>query len=183
MPISRRKIVAAALSAAVVAGWLVVTPAGAGGGAAVKLEGAWIGRGVEGPFQWTYVLSPDPSGRQATLHDSIDVGVGPPLPDGLTLTPLLGNLVLTGPDTARFNSVWYVIQKLPPEAPVSGQIVGIGMNTGEGRLVDGRWVATHHIASYPPDSDADGDGLPDPGSVPDSVNTVHTIDTRLPLPH
>ena len=184
MLISRRKMVVAALSAAAVAGWFAVTPVGAGngGGGAVKLEGAWIARGVEGPFQWTYVLSPDPSGRQASLHGSIDVGAGP-LPSGVHVSPLIGNLVLTGPDTARFNSVWYAIVDLPPGAPVGGVIVSIGVNTGEGRLVDGRWHATHHIASYSPDSDADGDGLPDPGAVPvDEPLTVHTIDTRLPLP-
>jgi hypothetical protein len=183
MLISRRKIVFAALSA-VAAGWLVVTPAGAGNGdgRAAKLEGAWIARGVEGPFQWTYVLSPDPSGRQASLHGSIDVGAGP-IPSGVHLSPLLGSVVLTGPDTLRFNSVWYGIVDLPPGSPVSGVIVSIGVNTGEARFVDGRWEATHHIAGYSPDSDADGDGLPDPGTLPvaDPI-TVHTIDTRLPLP-
>ncbi len=182
MLISRRKMVVAALSAAV-AGWLVVTPAGAGtgGGAAVKLEGSWIARGVEGPFQWTYVLSPDPSGRQASLHGSIDVGAGP-IPSGVHISPLIGNAILTGPDTLRFNSVWYGIVDLPPGAPVSGLIVSIGVNTGDAKLIDGRWHATHHIASYSPESDADGDGLPDAGTSPLDVVTVHTIDTRLPLP-
>ena len=108
-------MVAAALSAAV-AGWLVVTPVEAGNGAngAVKLEGAWIARGVEAPVQWTYVLSPDPSGRQASLHGSIDVGLGASSFGADYPSPLIGNLILTGPDTARFNSVWYGIKKLPP---------------------------------------------------------------------
>jgi hypothetical protein len=185
MQISKRKMVVAALSAAV-AGWLVVTPVGAGNGSngAVKLEGAWIARGVEAPLQWTYVLSPDPSGRQAALHGSIDVGLGGNPFGADYASPLIGNLVLTSPDTARFNSVWYGITKLPPAAPLSAQIVYIGMNSGEATFVDGQWEVTHHIAYYLPSSDADKDGLPDPGTLP-AVGpiTVHTVDTRVPLPH
>jgi hypothetical protein len=98
-------------------------------------------------------------------------------------SPLIGNAILTGPDTLRFNSVWYGIKKLQPGAPLSAQIVSIGMNSGEGKLVDGQWVITHHIATYSLNSDADGDGLPDPGTQPvaDPI-VIHTIDTRLPLP-
>ena len=58
------------------------------------------------------------------------------------------------------------------------------MNTGEGRFVDGQWEATHHIAYYLPSSDADGDGLPDPGTMPVvGPITIHTLDMRLPVPH
>src|SRR5512146_1482783 len=44
------------------------------GSGAFKLEGAWIARVVGTNGQWSYVVSPDNSGRHATAHGSIDVG-------------------------------------------------------------------------------------------------------------
>ena len=39
-----------------------------GGGSAYKLEGAWIAKVDGSTGQWSYVLSPDSSGRRASGH-------------------------------------------------------------------------------------------------------------------
>jgi hypothetical protein len=187
MNVSRRKVVVAVL-AAVAAGGLAVTPASAGGNAAsaYKLEGAWIAKaaGFPLPLQWTYVLSPDASGRSAALHGSIDVGVGGAAGLGAEYaSPLIGQLVMTGPDTAKFTTVWYGMRRLTG-APVTATIVYIGVNKGEAKFVgQGEAISSHNIAHYLPGSDADGDGLPDEGQVPVvGPIPVTTADTRVPSP-
>ena len=52
------------------------------GAGANKLEGAWVAKVIGMPGQWSYVLSPDASGRRAALAGSIDVG--------FSLAPLFG---------------------------------------------------------------------------------------------
>ncbi len=173
---SRLKVIATVLTAA--ATLLLAVPVGAANNAigAMKLEGAWIARVPGTPVQWTYVLSPDPSGRSAAFHGSIDVGFGNPLGSDRT-TPLLGAVVLTGPSTGKFNAIWYGISN-------TAGLVYIGVDTGEIEFVGGRILGTHNLVFFLPSQDADNDGLPDPGEVPVSgyPGPVHTIDTRLPLP-
>ncbi|NJD30769.1 MAG: hypothetical protein FIB04_02650 [Gammaproteobacteria bacterium] len=183
MVISKFRIVASALVAA--AAILVAAPAGAAGPAwgAVKLEGAWIARVIEAPgAQWTYVSSPDASGRRATAHGSIDVGLaagGPFVAE--STTPLLIEVKMTSPTTADFNSVWYGVNR-GDFGPLSGQLVYIGMNHGTMQYVaPDKAIGTHNIEFYLPAQDADHDGLPDPGQVPLFSVTVHTNETRLPL--
>lgn len=185
MDISRRKIVTAVM-AAVATGALTVTPVTAAGDGmgAVKLEGAWIAKGVELPLQWTFVLSPDSSGRRAALHGSIDVGTGSGAAFGADYaSPIIGQLVMTGSDSGKFSTMWYGIKRLP-SGPLSATIVYIGVNKGEVKFVgQGEAISTHHLAYYLPSSDADGDGLPDDGATPVfGPITLTTTDTRLPLP-
>jgi hypothetical protein len=90
-----------------------------------KLEGAWIARVTSSPFppglyQWTYVLAPASSGRVASIHGSVDVAFPNPIPHDRT-TPLLGEIVQTGPDTAAFNTIWYGLNQ---------GVVFIGRNLG-----------------------------------------------------
>lgn len=151
------------------------------GSGAFKLEGAWVAKVQGMPMQWSYVLSPDPSGRKATLHGAIDVGLvvfGPEV----TSTALLGEVVVTGPDTAKFNSVWYGRVATPGD--FSHMIVYIGMNRGTVKSMGpGKTMVTSRIAFYHPTTDADGDGYPDPGSEPMAPPMEFTsIDTRLPAP-
>jgi hypothetical protein len=91
---------------------------------------------------------------------------------------------MTGPDTARFTTVWYGMKKLPPGAPVTAMIAYIGVNKGETRFVGpGAAITSHHIAHYLPGADADGDGLPDEGQVPVvGPISLTTEDTRVPSP-
>lgn len=185
--ISRKKVIGAAM-VALMSGAFAVMPAGAGGEGlgGFKLEGAWIAKGVGVPLQWTYVLSPDASGRRAAVHGSIDVGVGGGASLGAEYaSPLIGQLVMIGPRTAKFTTVWYGMRKLPAGSPITAEIVYIGVNKGEAAFTgQGEVVSTHHIAHYLPTSDADGDGLPDDGTSPVvGPITVTTLDTRVPSPH
>ena len=179
MRIRKSKLVGTTLVAAA-AVFVVPGPSSlaAGNSAANKLEGAWIAK-VEGtPLQWSYVLSPDASGRSASIHGSIEVGGASPVGADHS-SPLIGEAVMTGPNTAKFTSLWYGISETP--AP---HVVYIGMNNGDVVFVDPRHVmGTSNLVFYDPSADADGDGIPDPGAVPLAPpTTVETIDTRLPPP-
>lgn len=149
-----------------------------GGAASVKLQGAWIAKVQEAPLQWSYVLSPEPSGRVASIHGSIDIGGASPIEADHT-TPLIGEVALTGPDSGKFTSLWYGISDTPTR-----HIVYIGMNSGDIAFVDpGHVMGTSNIVFYLPSADADGDGIPDQDAVPLAPpTTLHTLDTRLSLP-
>jgi hypothetical protein len=149
---------------------------------AYKLEGAWIAKvtGMDGvpagtplPFQWSYVVAPNASGRRASLHGSVDV----PFPSTVAydyVTPITGELVQTGPDTTAFSAIWYVVRR---DSPVN-QVVLIGTATGEGRFIaPGRLEGTHHFAFYLPSADIDGDGFPE-GSPINTFNAT-TLDRRV----
>ena len=93
------------------------------------------------------------------------------------------SVVKTGPDTASFYSVWYGLKDLPPESPISSEIVFIGVSTGELKFVGPDKVhATHNFAFYYPWQDADGDGFPDANQTTPFAFQLKTVDTRLPLP-
>ncbi len=151
---------------------------------AFKLEGAWIARvtsyeGNAWPFltQWSYVVTADPSARRGTFHGSIDVPF-PGVP-GDYMTPIMGEVIQTGPDTAVDNTIWYHLQKASPV----DQIVAIGTAKGEWQWLGPNKVATTvHFAIYAVNADTDGDGLPEPDAVPIATFTVTTVDTRVPLP-
>ncbi len=154
------------------------------GEGSVKLEGAWVARVVsyqgnpgQYPYQWSYVLAPDPSGRSAALRGSIDVGFpqNPLLPFDFH-SPFIGEITQTGPETANFNTYWYEIRNGP-----INEIVAIGRSWGETRFVEpGKAESTHHFEFYLPSADTNGDGIPE-GS-PIAQFTVTTVDTRIPPP-
>lgn len=168
----------------VVACLMVANPASAGPPAsdALKLGGAWVASSVSCPAQWSYTVSPDPSGRRGTGYGTINVGLYVP---GLSemddvVSPFVIDLVMTSKDTVKFNSVWYGMRELPPGGPTASELVYIGMNWGELKFVaPGRAEGTHNIEYYLPFQDADDDGLPDPGQLPVGGIQVHTIDVRL----
>lgn len=200
MMLGKFKVVAATI-VAVAASVLLVSPADAGKKAtqgakavapsanSIKLEpGAWVAKVVGVPAQWSYVISTDPSGRHAAGYGTIDVGFYSELDEMIDETsPLLIDIVMTGPATAKFNSIWYGIKNepeviVPDVIAVTGHIVYIGVNRGELRMIaPGKAEATHNICYFDPvASDSDLDGLPDPGATPfDCAPTVTTVDTRL----
>lgn len=180
--ISRFKVLVAAASA-VALSLLLANPAVAAPPAskAGKLGGAWIARVVDGPGQWTYMLAADPSGRRAAGHGSIDVGFYVPGLSELSdqNSPLLIDMVMTGPDRGTFNSVWYGLKKASGGMTTT-EIVYIGISWGEFKLVaPGKSEATHNIEFYLPFQDADGDGLPDPGEIPVGGWQGKSMDVRL----
>ncbi len=184
---ARKSLVAPALVVAVALVLLAGAPAAGQGQGAAKLEGTWVARVVEfdgapspWPFQWSYVLTPDNSGRTAAIYGNVDIGF-PPTPPLLAdaHSPLLGRVVTTGPRTTAFDSYWYGIKK--DVLPGLDAVLYIGRAWGEGRVVAaGKTETTHHFEVYLPAADADGDGLPDPGAVPVKTFTVVTHDTRVP---
>ncbi len=190
MDFNKRKAVPAAVLAAAAA-IVLVTQLGASNAdqGAPKLEGAWVarvtsfqGQPFTGVSQWTYVLSPDASGRSASMHGTIDVPFGPSLPMNVAYnTPIIGELVQTGPDTASFNSYWYRVKQ--GEAGAPNQILSIHRVWGEARFVaPGKAEVTDHFEIYLPSADADGDGIPDEGSSPINSFIVTNQDTRIPPP-
>lgn len=157
-----------------------------------KLGGAWVAKVVESPLpgQWSYVVSADPSGKHASGHGSVDLGFsteavlgGPYFEQTDSTSPILVNIVKTGPDTASYYSIWYGLKDLEPTSPVKTKIVFIGVVTGKLKFVGpGKAHGTHDFALYYPSQDADGDGFPDEGQTTPFVFQLETVDTRLPMP-
>jgi len=176
-----RSLFAVAVAAA--ASLLLITPASAGPptSRACKLGGVWVAKVVELPSQWSYIVAADPSGRHAAAHGTVDVGLYVPGINELSdsQSPFLLDIVMTGPDTATFNSVWYGLKTIVGAA-VTEEVVYIGVDWGDLKCVaPGKSEITHNIEFYLPDADADNDGYPDPGSVPVGGAQVHSVDTRL----
>jgi hypothetical protein len=157
-----------------------------------KLEGAWIAKVPGTPLQWGYLISPaDPSGRRAAISTTLHVripgdvwfpGLVPPVD---YFTPFVGEVVMTGPDTATFSAVGYGIKNVSPSEsyPFWEQVAFICVSSGEITFTGpGKAESTHHIADYWPATDADGDGLPDPGQTPFlCLPATTTLDTRVGL--
>jgi hypothetical protein len=155
-----------------------------GNSQAYKLEGAWVAKVPGMPMQWTYTLVPDPSGRSAAMSGSIQIEIRPSVvnpalfPDWEYSSPLVGELVMTGNNTAKFTAVWYGMKKGFP----FDQVVYIGVNSGEATFTGpGKSVVTHNLGFYAPSADADGDGLPDPGQAAALCLPSMSIDTRVLL--
>ena len=163
-----------------------IASAGDTGSGAYKLEGAWIAKVPGTAGQWTYVMVPDPSGKTAAGHGSIDVGfvLSPELVADYQ-SPLLIQAVMTGPKTAVSTSVWYGIRRLSSPGPngENAEVVYIGTSHGTTTYVaPGKAVGLHALSFYLPTADADGDGLPDAGATPVAYVELPTEETRLPAP-
>jgi len=181
MTTSKKKtlIMVAAVAIFLLAAQVTGSEAGSG---AFKLEGAWIARVVEGDLppdspqvQWSYVLAPSPSGNSASLHGSVDVAFAPPGGEYDFITPLIGEVVKTGPRTAVSNAYYYLIK--------DNEIVLIGRALGEMVFLEpGVAKVTILFEDYLPTQDGDGDGLPDPGQDPFATSTYTTRDRRIPSP-
>jgi len=151
---------------------------------AFKLEGSWVARvtsynGIPGeyPFQWSYILAPNASGRNAAVRASIDIGFpgNPYLPSDFN-TPIIGEMVQTGPKTVEFNSYWYGII----EGEIN-QIGHIGRSYGTGTVLEpGKIEVEHNFQIFLASADVDGDGFPE--GPPIDEFTVTTMDTRMPSP-
>lgn len=165
-----------------------------GGNGAFKLEGAWVAKVVGLPGQWSYVISPDPSGKRASGIGSVDVGFRanaictapgeePLFEVSDSQSPILVSMEMIGPQTVAYNSIWYGLKTLDPLSPIESEIVLIGTVTGTLDVVaPGKLYGTHTFALYLPDADTDEDGLPDDSAVPACVFQMNTFDTRLPMP-
>ena len=157
---------------------------------AYKLEGSWIAKVPGTPIQWNYTMaSLEPSGHRAALTSTLHVRVPgevfypQDIPPVDYFTPFVGEVVMTGPKTAKFTSVGYGMKKVAPslEYPFFEQIVYICTGTGDIKFTGpGKIENTVQITVYPLSADLDGDGMPDPGqaclkALPPTV----TLDTRV----
>lgn len=100
---------------------LVVSASAGGGNGAFEFEGAWVAKVQPPGFgQWSYVLISDPSGPHATGHGSVDIGFranfvcGDLFVPSDSQSPILVNLVMTGPNSGTYNSIWYGLRDLGP---------------------------------------------------------------------
>ena len=153
-----------------------------GKAAAYKMEGAWVGRVVEVPLQWSFVFSPDASGRRASARGAFEVG--PPSYFGSTRnSDLLIEAEMTGPNAVAFSAVWYGLSE-PSVYGLSADIVFIGVDTGVMTFVaPGKLLGVHNVEYYLPSQDADGDGFPDPGQEPVvGPELLHSVNMRIPAP-
>lgn len=149
------------------------------------LGGAWIAKVPGTPLQWTYTMTPDPSGRAAVISGSIQVPFSPAalidptlFPDVESVSPMVGQAVMTGPNTADFSAVWYGLKKGVP----FDQVVFIGVTSGKIKFTGkGKAEVTHNLGFYAPSTDANGDGLPDPGQAATLCLPTTSIDTCLTL--
>jgi hypothetical protein len=157
-----------------------------------KLEGSWIAKVPGTAIQWNYTMAPlDPSGHRAALTSTLHVripgevfypGVIPPVD---YFTPFVGEVVMTGPNTAKYKAVGYGMKKVVPSEsyPFFEQVAYICAATGDVKFTGpGKIEIIHQITNYLPSADLDGDGLPDPGQAPlIALPPTPTIDTRVGL--
>ena len=119
------------------------------------------------------------------MSGSIPVPLGPSVivpglfPDLEYYSPMVGQVTMTGPDTADFTAVWYGMKKGFP----FNQVVCIGVNSGQARFTEpGKSIHTNHMAFYASSADADHDGLPDPGQAPVlCLPPSVSLENRVPL--
>ena len=181
----KSRTIASLVSLVAVLGMAVIGVASAGGGRnAYKLEGAWIAKVDGSTGQWTYVLSPDASGRRASGHGSIDIGFFVS-PDSDVSSPILIEMEMTGRKTVAAYSVFYSLKELSPVAPLepTRELVFIGVVQSTGEFVTpNKFEVSHYFEFFPATADVDGDGLPDPGQDPFATLNLTTTDTRVPSP-
>jgi hypothetical protein len=165
---------------------LILTQAGWSGVGSSKLEGAWIAKVPPevAPLQWSYTLVPDPSGKRPAMYGSIQVHIPPaivppyPFPELEYNSDMVGELVMTGRNTGKFTAVWYGMKRDFP----FNQIVYIGVGSGQVRFTGpGKAETINALAFYAPETDGDGDGLPDPGEAPTLCLSAQSQDTRVPM--
>jgi hypothetical protein len=98
-------------------------------------------------------------------------------------SPLIGELIITGPRSGMFNSMWYLLGA--GTDGLTHTILLVGVNKGEFRYVgEGRMEGTHNIAFYLPGTfGTDAYGFPLPGQDPVAPPLVFTTkDARLAAP-
>jgi hypothetical protein len=147
-----------------------------GGGAAVKLEGAWARtntlslNGIPlSTIRGTVTFSPsDPSGRTAVMRIqglSVDLHAQGNCPNTYYLSDMVGEAVMTGPKTAEGTAVGYGMRPPDPsKGEVRDQIECIWVGTGFAKYTDpDSAIGEDYISVYLAEQDTDGDMLPDTG--------------------
>ena len=134
--------------------------------AQMKLGGTFIGSG--GGLLWSALQVPlDPAGRTAAIRIN-NISYGTDLAGLLaafgadTLTEDIGQGEMISRDTFKWRFVGYgTKQGNPPLIQLIVVVTGTGTFNGPDSF-----VVNYTIDFYLPTADADGDGLPDPGTTP-----------------
>ncbi len=179
-----KRTIALATLAVVLGTALLLTQRAWSGGdrVAFKLAGTWVEKYSAIPFLATYTMTPlEPNAQSASLQGAA-VTTDPTLlgrfPEAQYITPLVGRMDATGPETAVHTVLWYGLKM----SAVGAEIVYIALDSGtQRRIASGKVEVTHNVAFYEPTQDADGDGLPDEGQSPVfCVPNIVSIDKVLP---
>jgi hypothetical protein len=131
-----------------------------------KLDGSWIITVPGTPLVWNGVFAPsDPSGRKAAVYGSVLVRipadlVDPKVPYTDSSSDYVGEVVMTGHDTAKLILVGHGIQKVAPSLtyPFWERVAFAWVAKGELKFkAPGEIDCTFTLTDYP----VGEDGLPD----------------------
>ena len=175
MRMNRQRSILAALPAlvCVVAAFALTARASGHDGGTVNLEGAWIAMVVQGPTgQWDYTLSPDPSGRKASLNGAVIVHhPGAPTASDLAPVPIVGEIIQTGPETASAEVVFHVVHNNLVQVVARVHATARFLSPDKAEV-------TSRFDFYLQGED----GLPTGDPLPGLSFTTVSVDTRVPSP-
>lgn len=170
----------------VVVGLLALTATAASGQGQQKLGGAWLGIKSDGGHRWSCIVAPlDSAAREAALH--VKFTVYSPLMAGLigkagadSFSDFVGESRMNNRTTAQFTLVGYALKQSQLLQPPEIKLIFVGYGTWE--FTDSTHaVLRYWINVYSGTADADGDGMPDPGSAP-IIPPIQVTDTALRVP-
>lgn len=169
----------------ILVGLLILIPTAASGQGQQKLGGAWLGIKSDGGHQWTSVQAPlDSAARQATLH--VKFTLHSPAMAGLigksgadSFSDFVGEARMLDRTTAQFTLVGYALKRSQLAAAPELKLIFVGFGTWEFRDSE-HAVLNYWVNVYLAATDADGDGMPDPGSTP--IYRLPITDNALRVP-
>jgi hypothetical protein len=173
---------------AALVGLLTITPAPASGQGEgqYKLGGAWTGKEEPVGHFWTSTLTPlDSAAKEATIHTSFVTSsaemAGIAAKFGAdAFSDFVGEARMMDRTTARWTSVGYALKRSQLNQPAEVKFI---------LVLYGTWTFTdsshavlqYKVSIYPAATDADGDGMPDPGAVPLGVANVTDSARRVSI--
>lgn len=170
----------------VLIGSLALTDVSAQGQGQYKLGGAWTGKEDPSGHFWTSILSPlDSASKEATIHTSFVTysaqmaGIAAKF-GADSFSDFVGEVRMKDRTTAQWTSVGYALKRSQTNQPPEIKFI---------LVVSGSWTFTdsshallqYKVGIYPATMDADGDGMPDPGSVPIGGEDVTDFAHRVPV--
>ena len=156
-----------------------------------RLEGTWLRTSLDEngdpAARSIYVMSPKgPFAREAAVRLTF-INPNPLVVQGLGgpngyVTDAIGEAVMTGPSTFKATAYTYIMA--PQDFPLRAKVVAILVGTTTSRFVNEDLIEGEGTGLlYPASADADGDLIPDPGSVPYPLPPVIEVftDKRTPM--
>jgi len=173
---------------AALVGLLIITPATASGQGQgqYKLGGAWTGKEEPAGHFWISTLAPlDSAAKEATIHTSFVTSsaemAGLAAKFGAdAFSDFVGEARMMDRTAARWTSVGYAVKRSQVNQPAEVKFI---------LVLSGTWTFTdsshavlqYRVSIYPAATDADGDGMPDPGATPLGGADVTDSARRVPI--